>query len=321
MANNQSIKLLERQQQISSILIRCLLTALLFQACQSATTDNPASDQAPEGTPVTVGPVEHGNLSDTLFLNATAAYLVKLPLKANTTGYIRKVNAKPGDIVQNGQTIFSIETKEAKALGNMVNRLDSSFHFSGIVAVRAPATGQINDFNIESNSYVQEGDILATISDKNSFSFVLNVPYEWQSFLSPGTIVSISLPDGRVTSAVAAQRFVQMDSVSQTERIALHPRENLNAPEGLIAKVTLLKDLHTNACYVPRNAVLSNEMQTEFWVMKVMDSTLAVKVNVQKGMETNGSIEIISPAFRNSDRVIVSGAYGLADTARISIHN
>jgi hypothetical protein len=53
--------------------------------------------------------------------------------------------------------------------------------------------------------------------------------------------------------------------------------------------------------------------------MKLIDSTTAVKVPVTKGMEFTDQIEILDPIFKRSDRILVSGNYGLPDTAKVSI--
>jgi len=53
--------------------------------------------------------------------------------------------------------------------------------------------------------------------------------------------------------------------------------------------------------------------------MKVIDSSTAVKVPVKKGMEINDRIEILSPLFTATDLFLLTGNFGLADTAKIRI--
>ncbi|MCW3118637.1 MAG: HlyD family efflux transporter periplasmic adaptor subunit, partial [Chitinophagaceae bacterium] len=64
---------------------------------------------------------------------------------------------------------------------------------------------------------------------------------------------------------------------------------------------------------------LSDESQTNFWVMKMMDSVTAVKVPVTTGMESDGKVEIMKPLFTTGDQILISGNYGLADTAKVKI--
>jgi len=51
----------------------------------------------------------------------------------------------------------------------------------------------------------------------------------------------------------------------------------------------------------------------------MMDSVTAVKVPVVKGIETNDRIEIVRPQFSLSDKILLTGNYGLPDTARVRV--
>ncbi|HXL54630.1 MAG TPA: hypothetical protein VN958_00140, partial [Chitinophagaceae bacterium] len=55
------------------------------------------------------------------------------------------------------------------------------------------------------------------------------------------------------------------------------------------------------------------------WVMKIIDDSTAVKVPVKKGIETGDRIEILSPAFNPSEKILLTGNYGLPDTAKVTI--
>jgi hypothetical protein len=45
----------------------------------------------------------------------------------------------------------------------------------------------------------------------------------------------------------------------------------------------------------------------------------SIKVPVNKGFENSEEVEIKSPEFLQSDRIILTGSYGLPDTARVKI--
>ena len=53
--------------------------------------------------------------------------------------------------------------------------------------------------------------------------------------------------------------------------------------------------------------------------MKMIDSITAVKVAVIKGMETKDRVEIVSPKFSPDDKILLTGNYGLPDTAKVKI--
>jgi multidrug efflux pump subunit AcrA (membrane-fusion protein) len=147
---------------------------------------------------------------------------------------------------------------------------------------------------------------------------VLNLPYELRPYVLGKKAVRLKLPDGQQLAGTITAVTAIVDSAAQTQNVYIKvPASQL--PVNLVAKVAIEKTAKTNAVFLPRPAVLANETQTEFWVMKVMNDTTAVKVPVKKGLETNGQVEILSPAFNSTDQFVLSGNYGLADTATIKI--
>jgi multidrug efflux pump subunit AcrA (membrane-fusion protein) len=270
-------------------------------------------------TPVTVTTISNEPLSDYIELNATSSFLQGNIVKSTINGYIKSVNTKPGQYTGAGKNLFTLKTKEAENLGNTIDRLDPSFHFSGVVHIAAPQSGYVTQLNHQVGDYVQDGEQLAVISTSQSFGFVLNMPYEYRRYLSINKPVEVILPDNTHLKGTVALFMPTIDSVSQTQRTLIKVPASANIPENLIATVRIVKSAKTNAPSLPKEAVLTNESQTDFWVMKMTDSTTAVKVPVIKGMETGNRVEIVRPQFAPDDKILVSGNYGLPDTAKVKI--
>jgi len=294
----------------------CLVMASCKQKAAS-----PEESVAPEAvqTPVTVTTIETTPLNEYVELNATSAYLQSNVIKASATGYIKSVSIHLGQMVHAGQPAFVLQTKEAKALGNTINKLDPSFHFSGLITIKTAAGGYIQELNHQVNDYVQDGEQLALLTDVKSFGFVLNLPYELRRFVSTGKTVELELPDGTRLNGTVSSMLPHIDSASQTQAVLIKPVASGAIPQNLIAKVRILKAQRTDAVSLPKSAILTNESQTEFWVMKMIDSVTAIKVSVIKGMETKDRVEIRSPQFTAGDKILVMGNYGLGDTARVKI--
>ena len=166
---------------------------------------------------------------------------------------------------------------------------------------------------------MQDGEQLATITDTKSFVFLLDLPYELKPYLPANRQVQLKLPDGTVLSGFVDAPLPTMDAVSQTQSYIIKVNTVKQIPENLIAKVSLIKTAKYNTTSLPKAAVLSDEVQSEFWVMKMIDSVTAVKVSVKKGLETNSSVEILSPAFSAADKILLTGNYGLGDTAKVVV--
>ena len=110
-----------------------------------------------------------------------------------------------------------------------------------------------------------------------------------------------------------------VDSLSQTQPVIIRVSSRTAIPQNLIAKVRIIKSLKTHAQTVPRSAILADEAQTSFWVMKMIDSSTAVKTPVRKGLELNNTVEILEPVFSKDDRIVVTGNYGLPDTSKVVV--
>lgn len=290
-------------------------------ACHHATGEKEDEEVAPEQvqTPVTVTSISTEPLTEYAELNATSSFLQDNIVKSNVNGYVKSVGMKIGQHVTAGQLLFILKTKEAQSLGTTIDKLDSSFHFSGIVRITAPESGYISLLPHQVGDYVQDGEQLAEISNSNSFGFILNLPYELRGYVPLNKEMDVILPDSTHLKGIAASFMPAIDSMSQTQRVLVKVTPAVNVPENLIAKVRILKSQKTNAISLPKQAVLSDESQTNFWVMKMIDSVRAAKVPVIKGIETGGRVEIIRPQFSPRDKILLTGNYGLPDTARVKI--
>ncbi len=302
-----------------SIIFLCSL--LVFFSCKPKEAGETAGEtkEATVITPVKVTTVSGGALSEYIELNAVSSFLQKSYVKANANGYLQTVNTYIGKPVESGQLLFTLKTKESQSIGNAITILDSSFKFSGLINITASGHGYITQLNHQSGDYVQDGEQLAVISDMNSFVFLLDLPYELRPYVLQKKTVELILPDGQHLQGNISSAMPVVDATSQTQSIIIRVNQYKGIPENLIAKVRVLKNEKSSTRSVDKAAVLTDETQSEFWVMKMIDSSTAVKVPIKKGIETGDRIEILSPVFSDSDRILIYGNYGLADTAKVKI--
>jgi len=286
------------------------------------------SNEKPEGdddanvkaqTPVTVTAVDQNSLADYIDLNATSVFQQKNYIKSNANGYVQQTNVLPGHFVNKGELLFTIKTKEAQAIGNSINVLDTTFKFSGVNKIKSPGPGYVSQLNHQTGDYVQDGEALATISDRSSFVFVMQLPYELRQYVKSGQSIQLILPGGQTVNSRVASFMPSVDTVAQTQGVVLKVNSGEQIPENLVAKARIIKSEKSNTASLPKSALLANETQTEFWVMKLINPTTAIKVPVTKGIEAGDKVEILSPKFSADDKIVVSGNYGLPDTAKVKI--
>lgn len=289
---------------------------LLVHSCnhQAPQTDNTSVNSK---TPVTVTNITLGTMSDSLSLTAVSSFLKKNSLKSSAAGYVEKVNVRLGDHVNKDQTLFIIKTKESAALST--NALDSILNFNGEFGIHASSSGIITQLEKQEGDYVADGDLLCTIAQESSFIFMLNVPFELNRYILENSPCTILLPDKSTIKGLISSRMPVVDAVSQTQAFLVKALTNRSLPENLIVTIQVAKNVLNHARSLPKEAVLTNESEDNFWVMKLLNDSTAIKVPVVRGIETNSRVEIRTPVFSDTDRILLTGNYGLPDTANILI--
>jgi len=251
---------------------------------------------------------------------ATSVYPRKSTVTAPVAGYVTGVKVRLGDRVTAGQVLFTLETKERRALGNSITRIDPTLKGFGLVTVKAPSPGIISVLNIQQpGDYLLEGTALCTVAESSQLVFQLNLPYEYHALAQGRPACAIVLPDStRLAGTVQAP--LASVSPGQSEIYLVKPDQSPGViPENLIVQVRLTQTKQPNAQTLPASCVLSDETLHDFWVMKLLNDSTAVKVPVTLGVQNPDEIEIKTPTFGPHDRLLSAGNYGLADTAKVKL--
>jgi hypothetical protein len=294
-----------------------LITAIgLLLSCKQKTKTSEEASRVI--TPVTIAPVTFKSVSSTVALPAVATYLNKSIIRATTTGIIEKILINPGEFISADQLLFTIRTREAMAI-NKKALSDTTLDFKGLININSHKEGVINSISYQKGDFVQEGDEMAVVSEESSLVFILDIPFELEKYIDKNRKCRIILPDTRQIIGTIIRKLPEMDIQAQTIKYIVKPESADRLPGNLIASIKLVKSTSDKAVVLPKQAVLGDETQTVFWVMKLVNDSTAIKINVTKGFENNEEVEIINPVFLPSDRIILTGNYGLPDTAMVTI--
>jgi multidrug efflux pump subunit AcrA (membrane-fusion protein) len=257
------------------------------------------------------------NIIEYIQLNGVTLLQKKDNIRSTNTGYITSMKFKQGDFIKAGQLFCTLGTKEQEALKN-ISSLDSSLNkFQRPLSVLANASGIITAISALQGDYVSEGDVLANVSEPSSLIVQVNVPYEYNQYVSSGKICEIVLPDGKTIHTTITGAIPTVDASSQSQSFFVRlPNQSL--PENLNVTIRIPHRQKNNLLCVPSAAVQTDEMQKEFWVMKIVNDSIAIKVPVQTGLQNDSITEIISDKISVDDKIILQGAFALSDSSFVT---
>ena len=294
-----------------SIFVVCILAL----SCKNK-TDNSIGKKAPIS--VQVAEVQQNDIKEYLTFNGITQFQQKENIRSNVTGYISWTKYKIGDHIRTGQTFATVRTKEQDALKEAV-KIDSTLSkFVKPQSIQSNATGVITILNVTTNDYLAEGDILATVVQPKSLVVQVNVPYEYEDYVSIGSCCEIVLQNEKSISAKITGTLPTIDPVAQSQSflIAL-PNEDL--PENLNVQVRMVYREDTKAMTVPKSALQTNELLTEYWVLKLTNDSVAIKHLVTPKLKNDSLVQIESNELHIGDKVITTGGYQMQDSTIISV--
>jgi len=299
----------------SILAILALICLMTFTQCTDTVVTEDATVIA---IPVEYATVSINDIAEYVTFNGVTQYAKKENIRSHITGYISSMNFNLGQQISKGQTFAWVRTKEQDALEGLSN-IDASFiKIYQPNSIRSNGNGVITLLNITKDDYVAEGDILAIVSQPNSLVIQVNIPYQYHNFVKIGGICEVILPGGNVIKARISGELPVIDPVAQSQSflIAL-PKENL--PENLNVGVRIILKENKTAMVVPHKAIQTNELLTEFWIMKLVGDTLAIKTSVEILIQNDSLVEIRSSSISVDDKVITKGSYQLQDSTIVKI--
>lgn len=285
----------------------------LFSSCRPKVSE--LAEQIPVVSVMTTA-ITQGDIENLLSLNGKTVCLRKNSIVSPISGYVIKINISYGESVQKNEVLFEIQTKEGKALEDP----ETGERSGGTIKVLAPAGGTVNELNInQTGGYIVEGGPMCSIVETSDFVIQMNVPFQYNAIVKRGMKCKMILPDNTAIDGYVYNVLPVINEATQTQNVLVKPSSGRQLPENLNLIIQFVTEKHTGAFMVVKEAIMANETQSEFWVMKVINNNMAIKVPVTKGIENGPVVEISSPLLNLNDLLIREGAYGMADSTVIKI--
>jgi len=290
-----------------------LFVLLLFSNCKNTGPQNDTYANSKTDVEVVKPFVKNLKLWHTYqgiskYLNTT---LVKSPI----SGIIQTVKISVGQEVKNNDILFVIKPKELAALEHA--NLDKSLINISPVKIEAHQSNFITTVNFQVGDYVQEGDILATNVKKNSLVVIAYIPLNEEVKLNSSCWVK--LPNGTTLKGLFERKLSQSSLFNQKQPYVVRLLKFQFLTQDINLTVKSLNSEIKNGFFISKKTLYANEEQTNFWVMKIINDSTAIKTSVNLGYQDDSIIQLLNPALKLSNKIISNGGYGLSDTAQVHI--
>jgi len=246
-------------------------------------------------------------------------YMQTNDIRSQITGTITQVNCTVAGNITVNQSLFTIQPQEAAALQK------SKFHnpiLNGLSdTVFSHQNGQLKNLNVQIGDFVQAGDILASCIRTNSMRVIAYIPVEQVSKIEKIKDCLVFLPDGSTVNGQISGKLPTAETQDQTVAYIVDIKTAISLAENINLTVQFNTEQIQNAVFVPGSAVLGNEEQTCFWIMKLVNDSTCIKVPIEKGIKKDSLIQLIGSNLTINDRIISEGGYGLPDSARIQTNS
>jgi multidrug efflux pump subunit AcrA (membrane-fusion protein) len=291
----------------------------MLYACNGSKNSDETKENIRAIIPVSIAKVSEETIIVYQTLNGVTQFQKRDNIRSNTTGYISNLGFVVGDVIKKGDLFSTIKTKEQSALSDSPQKDSLLSRFSKPIPVYSNSTGIISSIPVVQGDYIAEGDVLATVLEPNSLVVVVYVPFEYHTTISLGLPCEITLPDGRKLNQPISGMMPIVDSASQSQQYYIKIN-GVSLPERLNVTVRFPIAQATKAMCVPLSAVQTDEQQKEFWVMKIANDTLAVKVPVELGLRGDSIAQITTSGIKLDDLVVTKGSYELEDSSTVKIY-
>lgn len=295
----------------------CSVMAELLIGCTSGSQD--AVPTAQSRPIVQVAHVATGYVPKAVGVRGTILYLKRNQITSPIPGHIIQCLVGLGDHVRSGQVLYTIETKEHRALQGVRLRGDSTLVSNGVINVVSNAEGIISTIDRQFGDYVLEGAQLCVISKSSDMVLQVEVPFRYAGSLSQGQLFTVELPTGKHVQVRIRSSLPRIQVSSQTQPFLAEFTERIVLPEGLVVRLELTLGSNQYGQVLPTECIQSDELLSRYWVVCIVRDSIAVHIPVTIGNANETLTQILTPHFATNDVIVVHGAYGLEDSTTISI--
>lgn len=286
---------------------------------------------------------------------ATIGSEADAPVTARAAGEVVEILVEEGDIVAAGQLLaildgdrLRLEKDQARANLEKTRReyeRYTSLHERGLVSsaaveamrfdldslqasfelksleysytrVRAPISGVISARDIKIGQHLNIGDTAFRVIDTSQLVAYLKIPQSELGKFSAGYPVQVQVDaiPGEKFAASISRISPTIDTRNGTFRAtATIDNSDGSLTSGMFGRFSIAYEKHSDALVVPAAAILDLDGES---VVYVVENGVAVRRPVRTGIESNGTIEVLS-GIAEQELIVITGHAGLRDGSSV----
>ncbi len=259
--------------------------------------------------------VQSQNMVDTLFIYGHVAFREETILSSQFEGRLSDFSLLIGDRLHKGQKIATIIPPQREALMQIFERVSADSRQileSEIktIDLHSPIDGIVVTVWRRGGDVVQRGEKILHIGDPRILQILADMPVKMLPAIRRNQQLTVLFPASDLPKTSLAVAAVSPD-VSPTKQTVLL-RMNLPNPDGIyrpgmLVKIGVPAQRHSDALTVPRSAVLEEEGMFSVYVLK---GNLVEKRTVMPGIMQKDRIEITA-GLTVGEKVAVEKVYSL----------
>ncbi len=309
--------------------------AALVSGCSNDAKEKP---MPPVVVQVKVDSVRTGNIEQTVTATGQTSVQKVFQITSPLAGVIVKFKYYNGDIINKGDEICLIRTKESQAaitgaellLRNAVTskqkseaeaELNAARNNSNEVKITTPFTGILIKKMKNEGEVIAEGEQIGALINDASIIFIANVPAASISKIKKGERVSLKFASHEGKEFFGTVKTIEpsVNSADQTIPVQIQFNgEHKIFEDALFGEASIFTNKLSNQLVVPIKAVLHNDEDNTNSVYLVNSDSIAYSVNVEVIQKGDSTAAISSPSIKKGMPVIVEGSYGLPDSTKVN---
>ena len=190
-----------------------------------------------------------------------------------------------------------------------------------LYTIRAPLSGTLTAVNVGPGATVDTSTPLATLTDLSRLQLSIAIPADSADKVGVGQTVTYqvqNVPNRLFTTRIDALSNGIDAATGTLTALASVSNSDGRFKDDSLAKVQIVTRHVVAAVLVPQSAILNDSQSGQTSVVVVGTDNIAHVRPVKVGLSANGKAQVVS-GLKPSERVAVSGQYGVADGTKVSV--